>query len=66
MHTDGAQIISSLYEANCERRIFDKILYDVYISDDIETINKNTETLIDASKEFGLEVNVEKTKYVLV
>jgi sorting nexin-29 len=32
----------------------------------IETINKNTETLIEASKEVGLEVNVEKTKYMLV
>jgi hypothetical protein len=27
---------------------------------------KNTETLIDASKEVGLEMNVEKTKYVLL
>jgi hypothetical protein len=30
------------------------------------TIEKNTETLIDASKEVGLEINVEKTKYVLL
>jgi hypothetical protein len=27
---------------------------------------KNTETLIDASKEVGLEINVEKTKYMLL
>jgi hypothetical protein len=33
--------------------------------DNIDTI-KNTQTLIDASKEVGLEVNVEKTKYMLV
>jgi hypothetical protein len=26
----------------------------------------NTETLVDASKEVGLEVNVEKTKYIMV
>jgi hypothetical protein len=32
----------------------------------IDTINKETEILIDASKEVGLEVNVEKTKYMLV
>jgi hypothetical protein len=32
----------------------------------IETIKKNTETLIDASKEVGLEVNTEKTKYMLL
>jgi hypothetical protein len=36
------------------------------LGDNIHTINKNTETLIDASKEVGLEVNVEKTKYMLV
>jgi hypothetical protein len=34
--------------------------------DNIDTINRNTETLIDASKEVGLEVNEEKTKYMLV
>jgi hypothetical protein len=32
----------------------------------IETIKKNTYILIDASKEVGLEINVEKTKYMLV
>jgi hypothetical protein len=36
------------------------------LRDNIDTINKNIETLIDASKEVGLEVNVEKTKYILV
>jgi hypothetical protein len=36
------------------------------LGDNIDTINKNTETLIDASKEVCLEVNVEKTKYMLV
>jgi hypothetical protein len=32
----------------------------------IDTIKKNTETLIDASKEVGLETNLEKTKYMLL
>jgi hypothetical protein len=36
------------------------------LGDNIVTINKNTETLIDASKEVGLEVNIEKTKYMIV
>jgi hypothetical protein len=36
------------------------------LGDNIDTINKTTETLIDASKEVGLVVNVEKTKYMLV
>jgi hypothetical protein len=36
------------------------------LGDNIDTINKNTQTLIDANKEFDLEVNVEKTKYMLV
>jgi hypothetical protein len=36
------------------------------LADNIDTIEKNTETLIDASKEVGLEINVEKTKYMLL
>jgi hypothetical protein len=31
----------------------------------INTIKKNTETLIDASKEVGLETNIGKTEYML-
>jgi hypothetical protein len=36
------------------------------LGDNIHIINKNTRTLIDASNEVGLEVNLEKTKYMLV
>jgi hypothetical protein len=36
------------------------------LGDKIDTIKKNTETLIDAGKEVGLEINVEKTKYMLL
>jgi hypothetical protein len=36
------------------------------LGDNIDTIEKNTETLIDASKEVGLEINVAKTKYMLL
>jgi hypothetical protein len=36
------------------------------LGDNIDAIKKNTETLIDASKEVGLEINVEKTKYMLL
>jgi hypothetical protein len=32
------------------------------LGDNIDTIKKNTGTLIDASKELGLEINVDKTK----
>jgi hypothetical protein len=36
------------------------------LGDNIVIIKKNTETLIDANKEVGLEVNTEKTKYMLL
>jgi hypothetical protein len=32
----------------------------------IHTISKNTEVLLIASKEIGLEVNAEKTKYMVI
>jgi hypothetical protein len=36
------------------------------LRDNIDTIDKNTETLIDARKEVGLEIIVEKTNYILL
>jgi hypothetical protein len=36
------------------------------LGDNIDTIKKNTEILIDGSKEVGLEINVDKTKYMLL
>jgi hypothetical protein len=36
------------------------------LGDNIDTVNKYTQTLIDAIKEVGLEVNLEKMKYMLV
>jgi hypothetical protein len=36
------------------------------LGDNIHTIEKKAETLIVASKEVGLEINVEKTKYMLL
>jgi hypothetical protein len=44
----------------------------VYADDDnisgenIDTIQKNREALLDATNEVGLEVNSEKTKYMLM
>jgi hypothetical protein len=36
------------------------------LRDNIDTIKKTTETLIDASGEVGLEIHIEKTKYMLL
>jgi hypothetical protein len=36
------------------------------LGDNIDTIMKNTEILIDSSKEVGLEINVDKSKYILL
>jgi hypothetical protein len=37
----------------------------ILLGDNIGTIKKNTGTLTDAIKEVGLEVNIEKIKYML-
>jgi hypothetical protein len=36
------------------------------LGDNVDTMKKNTRTLIDASKDVGLEVNIEETRYVLL
>jgi hypothetical protein len=35
------------------------------VGENIDTIQKNTKALLDARKEVGLEVNPEKTKYIV-
>jgi hypothetical protein len=36
------------------------------LGDNIDTVKKNTETLIYANKEVSIEINVEKTKHMLL
>jgi hypothetical protein len=38
----------------------------VLLGDNTDTTNKNKATLFDASKEAGLEITVEKIKYMLL
>jgi hypothetical protein len=37
-----------------------------FLDDSINTIKDNTETLLEASKDVSLEINVEKTKYMIM
>jgi hypothetical protein len=36
------------------------------LGDSIDTMKKNTETLIYTNREVSIEINVEKTKYMLL
>jgi len=38
----------------------------MYWKENISTINESTETLLDAHKEVGTEVNTEKTKFTFM
>jgi hypothetical protein len=49
-----------------EKAITEAFVIIETVGENIDTLKKNTIALLDASKEVGLEVNPEKTKYMLV
>jgi hypothetical protein len=55
-------LISTLFKLLAHAKSSQSSLVSLFI----DTIKKNRVTLIDASKEVGLEVNAEKTKYIAV
>jgi hypothetical protein len=36
------------------------------LGDNVNTINENSETLVEAGRDIGLEINAEKTKYMIM
>ena len=60
------QVNQDGFKLNGTHQVLDYADDDNILGGSVYTVKKNAETLVAATKEIGLEVNADKTKYVII